>query len=559
MIKPLITIQYIIHEGISCDYKIITPLTSVNMKRIFFSALMLLVSTSALLSQQVTFKVNTPGTLSSMIAESKKYTITNMKIVGEINSDDMCFIREMAGVMRTSSDSRYTVDMWWTFNKYYMYRSDFANLEELDLSEASFAEGGDGYVYYNNRISENRYGVGYAKLEPGVINVAQFAQCWSLKKIVLPDNISEIRDAAFYGCINLETIEMSTKYLRKLGKEVFFNTSLKQFSLGAYADNVTFRCFDGARGLEQIEVSEDNESLCSIDGALYSKDGSKLLLCPAGRKGVFAVAESATVIDTCAFAGCADLTLIMLPASVKVLKEHVFYTFDYKARLSRICQPASIYSYSELPPECDEDAFYYLTQNTAQTILYVPRDCKTVYEYAKGWGDFMVIEEFSVSPCPKPTISYSNGSLHFHCDVEGAEFVTDITDADVKTHHGSSIQLTGTYNISVYATAPGYDQSEIVTATLSWIEFEPSMDGAIDNEDAVTEVKAKPVLIQAESNIISIQGAVEGADISVYSLDGIKQGSAVAKNGITTISTNLQSGSAVIVKIGSKAVKGLIK
>ena len=67
------------------------------------------------------------------------------------------------------------------------------------------------------------------------------------------------------------------------------------------------------------------------------------------------------------------------------------------------------------------------------------------------------------------------------------------------------------------------------------------------------------MLIQAESNIISIQGAVEGADISVYSLDGIKQGSAVAKNGITTISTNLQSGSAVIVKIGSKAVKVLIK
>ena len=525
------------------------------MKRLSILSFLLLICFTSIYSQQVTFKVNTPGSLSSMIAESKKYSITNMKIVGEINSDDMCFIREMAGVMRTRSDSRYTVEMGWTSNKYYMYCSDLANLEELDLSEASFADGGGGYVYYQYRISGNTYGEGYAKLQPGVINVAQFAQCWSLKKIVLPDNISEIRDAAFYGCINLETIEMSTRYLRNLGKEVFFNTSLKQFSLGAYADNVTFRCFDGARGLEQIEVSEDNESLCSIDGALYSKDGSKLLLCPAGRKGMFALDESATVVDTCAFAGCADLTSIILPASVRVMKELVFYTFDYYYRLKRLCQPASIYSYSELPPECDKATFNDFIQNTAQTILYVPRNCKGNYEYATGWGDFMVIEEFSVSPCPKPSISYTNGKLEFHCDVEGAEFFSDIKDEDIKTHHGSSIPLSATYHISVYATAPGYDRSESTTATLCWIDFEPSMEGEIDNEDNVKEIAAIPVLIQSDNGNISVQGAAEGTDIAVYSIDGKNLCSAISRNGQAILPTNIKTGSIVLLKLGDKSVK----
>lgn len=525
------------------------------MKRLSILSFLLLICFTSIYSQQVTFKVNTPGSLSSMIAESKKYTITNMKIVGQINSDDMCFIREMAGVWRTSSDSRYTIEMWWTKNRYYMNCSDIANLEVLDLSEASFAEGGDGYVYYNNWIRGNSYGAGYANLEPGVINVAQFAWCKSLKKIVLPDNISEIRDAAFYGCINLESIEMSTRYLRNLGKEVFFNTSLKQFSLGAYADNVTFRCFDGAKGLERIEVSEDNASLCSIDGALYSKDGTKLLLCPAGRKGMFALDESATVVDTCAFAGCADLTSIILPASVRVMKELVFYTFDYYYRLKRLCQPASIYSYSELPPECDKATFNDFIQNTAQTILYVPRNCKGNYEYATGWGDFMVIEEFSVSPCPKPSIAYTNGKLEFHSDIEGAEFVCDITDADVKTHHGSIIPLTGTYNISVYATAPGYDRSDAASATLCWIEFEPSLEGEIENVDFVEEIKAKPVLIQTEGNTITVQGAAEGTEITAYNTDGMKIGSVIAGKNISKIPTTLQHGSIAIVKIGEKSLK----
>jgi hypothetical protein len=161
--------------------------------------------------------------------------------------------------------------------------------------------------------------------------------------------------------------------------------------------------------------------------------------------------------------------------------------------------------------------------------------------------------------CETPTISYANGKLRYECKTAGAEFETTITDDDIKTHIGSEVTLTATYAISVIAWAEGYKPSEPATAKLCWIDAEPYAEGTKEAEDNVTEVKAIPVLIQAEGNIISVQGATEGTNISVYNTAGIKLKSAIANKGTTTLNTQLPSGSTAIVKIGDKVVKVLVK
>lgn len=52
-----------------------------------------------------------------------------------------------------------------------------------------------------------------------------------------------------------------------------------------------------------------------------------------------------------------------------------------------------------------------------------------------------------------------------------------ITDADIKAGSGNEVQLGVTYNISVYATKSGYDNSETATATLCWIDASPKTEG----------------------------------------------------------------------------------
>ena len=50
-----------------------------------------------LITKQITIKLEKAGTLPDKIGSSKKYKITNLKIIGEINGTDLTMISEMAG------------------------------------------------------------------------------------------------------------------------------------------------------------------------------------------------------------------------------------------------------------------------------------------------------------------------------------------------------------------------------------------------------------------------------------------------------------------------------
>lgn len=171
--------------------------------------------------------------------------------------------------------------------------------------------------------------------------------------------------------------------------------------------------------------------------------------------------------------------------------------------------------------------------------------------------DVIVTAIFTTVPkekCAKPIISYANGKLSFTSDTEGAQFISDITDADIKRNYDSEISLTATYNISVYATKDGYNNSDVATATLCWIDAEPFAEGTKEAEDAVTEVKAIPVLILVNDGMANISGVPEGALISIYDTSGCLLGASTAVNGTTKIKI-ASTDKIVIVKIGDKTVK----
>ena len=67
-----------------------------------------------------------------------------------------------------------------------------------------------------------------------------------------------------------------------------------------------------------------------------------------------------------------------------------------------------------------------------------------------------------------PTISYANKELTFSCETEGVEYVYEIKDTDIKKGYDAKVSLSATYNISVYATKTGYENSDVATATLVW-------------------------------------------------------------------------------------------
>ncbi len=79
--------------------------------------------------------------------------------------------------------------------------------------------------------------------------------------------------------------------------------------------------------LESIEVDGNNASYTSIDGVLYSKDGSTLLLYPACRPlptGTYVIPDHVQVIGGYAFYACSDLTDIVIPDHVYLLGQSTF-------------------------------------------------------------------------------------------------------------------------------------------------------------------------------------------------------------------------------------------
>ena len=173
---------------------------TITFKGLFLTAVFMLLGSLAiqaadddLITKQITIKLDEAGTLPNKIASSKKYLITNLKIVGEINGTDWDMIREMAGRNR---------------------RGDFTkgNLSVLDLSEAKIVEG--GYDYYCSYYGSPKF------TSNDVIGDCAFYGCSGLTSINLPASITKIEYGAFEGCSGLTSINLPAS-ITEIGSEAF--------------------------------------------------------------------------------------------------------------------------------------------------------------------------------------------------------------------------------------------------------------------------------------------------------------------------------------------------
>lgn len=268
------------------------------------------------------------------------------------------------------------------------------------------------------------------------------------------------------------------------------------------------------------------------------------------------IPDFVTNISKKTFMNCTNLTSVTIGKGVEAIFSEAFCNCS---------ELTNVYCYSNYVPGT---IFYYqgeLNENVFKgsfieyATLHVPASLVNNYKTIEPWKNFkniVALEGSEMQKCAKPTISYQRGKLIFKSETEGAEFVSEITDIDIQIHYDSEIQLGVTYNISVYATKPNYDDSNVATATLCWIDVEPKTEG-ITND--VANIPANAVLIQTENGQISISGADDGTAISVFGTNGLQVGSAVSRNGQAVINTHLPSGNIAIVKIGNRSVKVAVK
>ena len=435
---------------------------------------------------------------------------------------------------------------------YYNYINDGKELEVTYKSlENSYSE----YVAIPEEVT-------YESITRKVTSIGDYAfyRCRSLYLVTIPNSVTSIGNSAFYDSfIQAITIPNS---VTSIGINAFWSCNgLASITIPNSVTSIGAWAFNECTGLKSVTIGN---SVTSIgEGAFDSCIRLTSVTIPNGDigKGAFKWCEGLTSvtigngvksIGSKAFRGCSGLTSVTIGNGVKSIGEEAFKGCDLLNVVSLIENPFSI----------NENTFTNNTYDNA--TLYVPVGTIDKYKATASWKKFVFIEEgtgggggeTTIEKCEKPTISYSNGKLTFTCSTEGATCQYNITDTDIKAGSGNEIQLSVTYEISVYATKEGYENSETATATLCWIDVEPKMEG-ITND--IANVPAHALLIQSNGGTINVQGADDGTPISVYTFDGKQVGRAVSRNGAAFIDTNIHPGNTAIVKIGNKSVKFVVK
>ena len=273
------------------------------------------------------------------------------------------------------------------------------SLAEIDIPDSVTEIGNSAFGYCTSlskvKLSKNLTGIGSGvfsgctslaeiTIPDSVTSIGEwaFSGCTSLTEITIPDSVTSIGDSAFHDCENLTEITIPDS-VTEIGNYAFYNCiSLSKVKLPNGLTKIGYSAFRGCINLTDITISSDNKNFSSVDGVLFSKDMSTLLVYPAGSKrSTYIVPDSVTEIGDYTFYYCKNLREITIPDSVT---EIGYQAFSGCTSLTEIVIPDSVteigsFAFSgctslskvQLPnglTKIGDSAFYYCTSLTEITI-----------------------------------------------------------------------------------------------------------------------------------------------------------------------------------------------
>lgn len=329
-----------------------------------------------------TVTVTTPGTLSSLITEDEKKSITGLKVIGNIDYSDFDVLRDMASEYSLTSLDLSKACYNNSYNIYDYRFSSFTNLQSLTLPDSLYynagreeAETGEvtdidlSYAYSDLDLNESMPDAlteltissdnSYFTTDKGIL-YDKAMRCLfycpkskTLGSFTLPSTVQSISYSAFKNNTTLTSFSTAAIDTLVLGNAVFEGcTSLKTVNLNAkymHADDETFEDINGTLNInfgenvitmdnynwEFMSVNNTNIVLSIADGAqkyklldsnvVGSKDGTKLY-CLADYPGRTSYTIPEGVTDIMAESGvCRNITDMVMPSTLNYISTDAYF------------------------------------------------------------------------------------------------------------------------------------------------------------------------------------------------------------------------------------------
>ena len=306
---------------------------------------------------------------------------TDVIIPSEIDGYKVVAIDELYYSENTDKIKSFTIPEGVSYIKDYVFKN-YDNLENIfvNAQNEDYCDI-DGVLFSLNYETKTPYSLIF------------YPRAKSNTTYQIPEGINNLEFAAFYKCSNLINLNVPK--------------SIESFPV---VDFWHYKCWEYSN-IENINVSSENETFSSVDGVLFNKDKTELILYPAGkRQANYSIPETVNEISEGAFYTANNLKSIEIPDSVVSISEEAF---DYAENLSDIKISDSV---SAIGDDAFDNTSWY--DNQEDGVIYIN---KCLYEY-KG----LMPENTSIS-IKDGTRSICDNAFSYCSNLINVEFPNSVT------------------------------------------------------------------------------------------------------------------------------------
>lgn len=279
------------------------------------------------------YKINDTG--ENTISIVKYYgNETDLKVPDEIDGKTVTEIDQKA----IDQTSLHTISLPKTLT--YIGDSDFSHAKNLTSIEVRDSEYGKtrfwtdengvlyGYVDHHTDVDQTTYNK--------YLELLCYPSAKIEKSYTVDDKVTAIAGNAFSNCFYLEKINLGNG-VRKLGVAAFKNCmSIQSITIPKNVQKIGYNVAYFCDKLAAYHVDEQNENYCDIDGVLYTKDKSKLVIYPKAKKltdQIYTVDPACKEIEGMAFDYAAGLKEIKLPDGLTTIGRYAFLCCEQLEKL----------------------------------------------------------------------------------------------------------------------------------------------------------------------------------------------------------------------------------